>query len=120
MHPRGLSIDNTGTTVTGLRSPNMVVLSDLNQPFEIDYVHSPCSPCFIAKLDYENDFNNNMSLLVHPFVHQLHAEKLPIQTTSIQSIAKYIFAHDWKKYFDNRKNNEFHGANKNMVPSLER
>jgi hypothetical protein len=98
----------------------MVVLSDVNQPFEIDYVHSPCSPCFIAKLDYENDYNNNMSSLVHPFVKQLHVENLPLATTTIEIMAKYIFAHDWKKYFDIRKNNEFHGANKNMLPSLER
>lgn len=120
MHPRGLSIDNAGTIVTGLRSPNSLVISNVNVPFDVDYVGAPCSPCFIAKLDYENDFNNCMSLLVHPFACQLPANELPFETASIQEMSKCIFAHDWRKYFDNRKNDEYRGANKNMISSIER
>lgn len=117
MHPRGLSIDNIGTTVVGLRDPNMLVITNVKQPCRVEYVHAPCSPCFIAKLDYDNDFNNCMSSLVHPFVHQLSIDKLPIETKHLSSMAKCILEHEWNMYFDNRRNDKYNGANKNMQPS---
>lgn len=106
MHPRGLSIDNYGTVLTGLRKPNLVVISNINNLGDVDYVNAPCSPCFIAKLDYENDFNNCMSLLVRPFVYQLSCASLPICTKEINTIAACVFSNEWRKYIDKRQYNK--------------
>lgn len=103
MHPRGLSIDNTGRMVIGFRSPGMLAIMTVGGD-NIEYIRAPCSPCFIAKLDYDNDFNNCMSPLVRAYVAQIPTKSIPIHTDELQQIANIVFSQDWSKYYDTRKN----------------
>jgi len=108
MHPRGLSIDNTGTVVIGFRRPGMLALTTL-EGGNVEYIKAPCSPCFIAKLDYDNDFNNCSSPLLHPYVAQIATKSLPIDTDELAHIADVVLSQDWSTYHDTRKNNSNQG-----------
>jgi hypothetical protein len=117
MHPRGLSIDNMGRMVLGFRSPGMLALLTTEGGDNIEYIRAPCSPCFIAKVDYDNDFNNCSSPLVRAYVAQIPTKSLPIHTDELQRIASVVFSQDWSKYHDKRKNNGNQGAHQGMCVS---
>jgi hypothetical protein len=116
MHPRGLSIDKKGTIVMGFKRPQILSVTNIEGD-NIEYIEAPCSPCFIAKIDYNDDFNNCISPLVHPYVAQIPTDIIPIDTNSLQSIANIVFGQDWSKFHDKRKNNSNQGANDGMLLS---
>jgi hypothetical protein len=127
-HPRGLSIDKDGLILVGLRKPGMIVSFMQNNKTHIKYTQAPCNPCFIAKLDYDKDFNNNNSSLVKAYVKQLHSSKLPISSTVFDNISQHVFQHDWTKYNDIRymqktpcliKSSKIYELNGVKEPSIE-
>jgi hypothetical protein len=103
-HPRGLSIHADGTVMVGLRKQGMLVyynLKDTNVN-DIKYSKAPCDPCFIASIDYDNDFNNNDSPLVKSYVKQIHLNELPIDLGILEDITQRVFKYNWTSYRDLR------------------
>ncbi len=104
-HPRGLSISRDGLVVIGLRRPGMLAYfhqNDVDAKQNIQYVPSPCEPCFIGMIDYDNDYNNMNSALVKGFVQQVHQSVLPLTLKTFDNISDLVFEHDWTKYKDTR------------------
>jgi hypothetical protein len=104
-HPRGLSIYKDGTAMVGLRRHGMLVvfnMSNTNDIQDIQYIKAPCEPCFIAHVDYDNDFNNIDGHLVKNYVKQVHTNDLPIDLSALDEISNYVFKNDWTLYKDLR------------------
>jgi hypothetical protein len=104
-HPRGLSISRDGLVVVGFRRPGMLAYfhhNNVNAKHDIKYIVSPCEPCFISMVDYENDYNNMDSALVKGFVKQVHQSMLPLTLNIFDQICDLVFDNDWTKYKDTR------------------
>jgi hypothetical protein len=108
MHPRGLSIDEYGNTVIGFRNENAIAVCDINMQQDPNHplttIPAPCAPCFVAKIDYDRDYNNASSKLVKPYVMQVPMSSLPIDTTPLEAIVRSVLDNDkvWSQCQDTR------------------
>jgi hypothetical protein len=121
MHPRGLSIDEYGNTVIGFRNENAIAVCDINMindTHPLTTIPAPCAPCFIAKVDYDMDYNNPSSKLVNPYVMQIPISGLPIDNNPLDAIVKSILDNDtvWSQCHDTRASFQ-QGANFFSIPT---
>jgi hypothetical protein len=105
-HPRGLSIYKDGSVMIGLRKPGNVSIFNINNNNDIQYIKAPCEPCFIAHVDYDNDFSNIDGYLVKSYVRQIHARELPLDLSTLNNISSIVFQNNWTIYKDLRLEQE--------------
>jgi hypothetical protein len=109
--PRGLSIDKDGLVVMGFRTPEKLAIFNVDDVSNVEYIPCPCEPCCIGKLDYDNDFSNNNSSLVHPYVLQCKLDCLGLKRANefimgLKNIIENTFDVDWSYYNNKRTQQE--------------